>query len=550
MKPLISPDADERTARDAVERIARLHKPDCAVCPKAGACEIQTLCEKYRPSSVYGERPAVRAPLGAFLERRPERCIGCGRCLELLESLGEKQTETPPSRAPVSPLAGALLDVCPSGAIADATARKLIRSWEKRRFGGLDLSDTVEAPVFIDVARDEIAAVSPADEKTPISDKGRFYADGFGAARLDRPYLRTGGTLKEVSWDEALDAVAVRAGAAHHSAGLIGRYADCESIAALKDFMASLGGGETDARTDTEFFDIKSRQSRLVNLPPDGFAEADLFVKIGVDLRRSAAFLEWKTEMNPAPKKTLSDLRELPSVLAGASRPVVFVGEGVTRRADAEAAMGFVYRVCKEKGVIRGDWNGYCFVADNVAALGALELGAVSPIPLRPQISVGVYDFVYLLHDDFTTPEQLGGAFAVYQGAFASAAAESADVVLPALAPAEKKATYLNCFGQARETSAALPPFGRAREDWKILRALSARVGAKPLPYEDLEKVRERLSAVSSAFFRRGEIVKSDDVPFGTDGPVSAVRVDPPETTRDAAAEFSARWKQSRKEYR
>ena len=550
MKPLIAPDTDENTARAAVERMARLHKPECSVCSKAGRCEIQDLCRKYRPAAVYEKRAVVRSSLGPFLERRPERCIECGRCSDLLAALGEPQTAMPPDRAPVSPLSGTLLDVCPSGAIADASARKLFRVWEKRSGAGLDLSDAAETPVVLETARGEIAAVSPADEKKPISDKGRFYADGFSVGRLDRPYIRTGGTLKAVSWDEALDAVAVRAETAHHPAGLIGRYADCESIAALKDFMASLGDGETDVRTDTEYFDVRSRQSKLVNLKPDDFAKADVFIKIGVDLRRSAPFLEWKADENPAPKKNVSDIKTLADVLDGYAFPVVFVGEGITRRADAEFAMGLIYKTCREKGVIRQDWNGYCFITDNIAVLGASELGAVSETPLRPQISVGVCDFVYLLHDDFTLPEQLGGAFTVYQGAYASEAALRADVVLPGLAPNEKKATYVNCFGQARETSPVLPPFGEAREDWKILRALSERVGSTLLPYDDLEKIRERLASVSPVFFERGKIFPAEDVPFGRDGEVSSVHVDGPEEIRDVVAEHSARWRLSGKEKR
>lgn len=48
-----------------------------------------------------------------------------------------------------------------------------------------------------------------------------------------------------------------------------------------------------------------------------------------------------------------------------------------------------------------------------------------------------------------------------------------ADVILPGAAYTEKSATYVNTEGRAQKTQVAVTPPGLAREDWKILRALS-----------------------------------------------------------------------------
>lgn len=48
-----------------------------------------------------------------------------------------------------------------------------------------------------------------------------------------------------------------------------------------------------------------------------------------------------------------------------------------------------------------------------------------------------------------------------------------ADIVLPGAAYTEKQATYVNMEGRSQQTNAAVTPPGLAREDWKILRALS-----------------------------------------------------------------------------
>ena len=51
--------------------------------------------------------------------------------------------------------------------------------------------------------------------------------------------------------------------------------------------------------------------------------------------------------------------------------------------------------------------------------------------------------------------------------------AQIADVILPGAAYTEKDATYVNTEGRAQRTQMAVNPPGMAREDWKIIRALS-----------------------------------------------------------------------------
>lgn len=64
-------------------------------------------------------------------------------------------------------------------------------------------------------------------------------------------------------------------------------------------------------------------------------------------------------------------------------------------------------------------------------------------------------------------------AFIVYQGHHGDVGAEIADVVLPGAAYTEKSATFVNTEGRAQQTQFVVAPPGKAKEDWKILRALS-----------------------------------------------------------------------------
>jgi len=48
-----------------------------------------------------------------------------------------------------------------------------------------------------------------------------------------------------------------------------------------------------------------------------------------------------------------------------------------------------------------------------------------------------------------------------------------ADIILPGAAYTEKCGTYVNTEGRAQQTKVAVTPPGMAREDWRIIRAIS-----------------------------------------------------------------------------
>src|SRR6185503_6143418 len=94
-----------------------------------------------------------------------------------------------------------------------------------------------------------------------------------------------------------------------------------------------------------------------------------------------------------------------------------------------------------------------------------------------------------LLGADEIDTAALGKAFVIYQGSHGDAGAQRADVILPGSAYTEKSATFVNTEGRAQLTARAAFPPGDAKEDWAIVRALSALVGHK-LPYDSLSALR------------------------------------------------------------
>ncbi len=114
---------------------------------------------------------------------------------------------------------------------------------------------------------------------------------------------------------------------------------------------------------------------------------------------------------------------------------------------------------------------------------------------------------------------RLGKAFVIYQGHHGDAGARRGDVVLPGAAYTEKDATYVNTEGRVQLGRRAVFPPGDAREDWKILRALSEAVGHK-LPYDSLLQLRARLIAANPGFASVDRATPAAWGDFGTPGPI------------------------------
>ena len=99
-------------------------------------------------------------------------------------------------------------------------------------------------------------------------------------------------------------------------------------------------------------------------------------------------------------------------------------------------------------------------------------------------------DFGKNFTDNFA--KSLSKTFVIYIGSHGDKGAQCADVVLPAAAFSEKESLYMNFEGRVQSTYPAFLPPHLAREDWKILRALS-QVLHKPLPFDNLYDLRKRL---------------------------------------------------------
>ena len=78
---------------------------------------------------------------------------------------------------------------------------------------------------------------------------------------------------------------------------------------------------------------------------------------------------------------------------------------------------------------------------------------------------------------------------------------------------------YVNTEGRVQQARIAVFPPGEAREDWKVIRALSEAVERR-LPYDSLKQVRARLVAVNAVFAEPGVVRPAAWPEFGGAGSI------------------------------
>jgi NADH dehydrogenase (ubiquinone) Fe-S protein 1 len=163
---------------------------------------------------------------------------------------------------------------------------------------------------------------------------------------------------------------------------------------------------------------------------------------------------------------------------------------------------------------LQKDWKVWNVLHTNASQVAALDVGYTPGVDAvltkKPKV-------LFLLGAD-------GGAikkedipkdcFVIYQGHHGDVGAQLAHAILPGAAYTEKQGTYVNTEGRAQQTLVAVTPPGLAREDWKILRALSEVVGT-PLPYDNLDELRNRMEKIAPHLCKYGHLVENESAPTG-----------------------------------
>ena len=568
-----------KKAREGVMEFLLVNHPlDCPICDQGGECDLQDQAMSYgRGLNRFEEnkRAVKDKNLGPLIKTVMTRCIHCTRCIRFasevagVEELGatgrgeHMEVGTYVEKALTSELSANMIDLCPVGALTSKPYAFMARSWELQGTETIDVHDAVGANIRVDARGPQVLRVLPrlneAVNEEWISDKTRFACDGLRRQRLDRPLVRRGGRLVPATWDQAFEAVAdaLKPLSGKQIAAIAGDLADAEAMCALKDLFSALRSDNVECRQDGAKLDPACRAGYLFNTTIAGIDGADACLLVGTNPRWEAPLvnarlrkrylaggfkvaligqavdLTYPVDHLGADPKSLSAIAKgshpFSKVLAAAKRPMIILGMGALSRTDGAAILAKAREVAERTGMISDGWNGFNVLHMAAGRVGGLDLGLVGPgvDHILNSAAGGNIKFVYFLGADEVDTNRLGKAFVVYQGHHGDAGARRADVVLPGAAYTEKNATYVNTEGRPQRGRVAVFPPGQARDDWKILRALSERLG-KTLPYDTLTQVRQRMGDVAPALNAVDEVVPAPWGEFGKSGTVKAAPLIPP----------------------
>ncbi|XP_032921047.1 NADH-ubiquinone oxidoreductase 75 kDa subunit, mitochondrial [Catharus ustulatus] len=550
-----------RKAREGVmEFLLANHPLDCPICDQGGECDLQDQSMMFgsdRSRFRESKRAVEDKNIGPLVKTIMTRCIQCTRCIRFasevagVDDLGttgrgnDMQVGTYVEKMFMSELSGNIIDICPVGALTSKPYAFTARPWETRKVESIDVLDAVGSNIVVSTRTGEVMRILPRLHEDIneewISDKTRFAYDGLKRQRLTQPMIKNEkGVFVYASWEDVLARVAgvLQAVEGKAIAAIVGGLVDAEALIALKDLLNRVN---CDTLCTEEIFPTAGagtdlRSNYLLNTKIAGVEEADVLLLVGTNprfeaplfnarIRKSWLHNDLKVALVGSPVNltyTYEHLGESPQILQDiasgkhpfsevlnhAKKPMVVVGSAALQRDDGaaiHAAVSTIAQNARARSGTGADWKVMNILHRVASQVAALDLGfkpGVEAIRKNPP------KVLYLLGADsgcITRKDLPKDCFIIYQGHHGDVGAPMADIILPGAAYTEKAATYVNTEGRAQQTRVAVTPPGMAREDWKIIRAVSELAGLT-LPYENLDEIRKRLEEVSP------NLVRYDDV--------------------------------------
>ncbi|UWQ17807.1 NADH-quinone oxidoreductase subunit NuoG [Jannaschia sp. M317] len=532
-----------KKAREGVMEFLLINHPlDCPICDQGGECDLQDQAMAYGVDfSRFREpkRAAVDLDLGPLVETHMTRCISCTRCVRFTTEVAgitqmgqtgrgeDSEITSYLGETLKSNMQGNIIDLCPVGALVSKPYAFTARPWELSKTETIDVMDALGSNIRVDTKGREVMRILPRNHdgvnEEWISDKTRFVWDGLRRQRLDRPYVRRDGKLKPATWPEAL-AAAAEAMKGKKVSGIVGDLASTEAAYALTQLMTALDG-VTECRTDGAKLPAGDRAGYVGTAAIEDIDTADNILLIGTDPSVEAPVLNarirkaWlrgaKVARIGAPadlsydpidlgagREALSDLAAQDHSDMADKAGIIIVGQSALTGEDGAEVLAVVR-------ALSASANSPVLVLHSAASrVGAMDVGATCEGGIDAALSA---DVIYNLGaDEIDVP---AGAFVIYQGSHGDRGAHRADVILPGAAWTEEQGLFVNTEGRPQLAQRASFAPGEAKENWAVLRALSAEVGYQ-LPFDSLAQLRRALVAAAP------ELADLDMVPVNKSEPL------------------------------
>ena len=530
-----------KKAREGVMEFLLINHPlDCPICDQGGECDLQDQAMAYGVDfSRFREpkRAVDNMDLGPLVGTQMTRCISCTRCVRFITEVAgmpelgqtgrgeDAEITSYLGQTLDSEMQGNIVDLCPVGALTSKPYAFTARPWELTKTETVDVMDALGANIRVDTKGREVMRILPRNHdgvnEEWLSDKSRYAWDGLRRQRLDKPYIRENGKLRAATWGEALAAAAGAINGASKVAGLVGDLAPAEAVFALKSLVDAKGGA-VECRLDDAKLPAGNRSAYVGTATIEDLDDAEAIMLIGTNPRQEAPVLNarirkaWSKGANVGlvgeavdltydyfhvgtDRAALSSLFGMSPENAHGKKTVVIVGQGALTGVDGAAVLAEAMRYAEETQ------SGFMVLHTAASRVGAMDLGAVTNGGVAAALDGA--DVVYALGVDEV--DIAAGPTVIYQGSHGDRGAHRADIILPAAAWTEENGLFVNTEGRPQLSMRASFPPGEAKENWAILRALSAEMGAT-LPFDSLAELRRAMIEVAGHFKAIDQVAENE----------------------------------------
>ncbi len=534
----------EKARKGVMEFLLANHPLDCPVCDQGGECDLQDQSLFYGlDNSRYTEpkRQVKEKYMGPLIKTQMTRCIHCTRCVRFstevagipeLGAIGrgeDTEITTYLEKSMESEISGNVIDLCPVGALTSKPYAFEARPWDLKKTETIDVMDAVGSNIRVDTYGWEVKRILPKVNEDIneewISDKTRYACDGLLKQRLDTPYIREDGILKQTSWNKALDLLIhkIKSFKPDEIAGIVGDLADLEMIYSFKNFFEKcIGSKNFECRQDRIYLNPFDRINYIFNSKIKGIEDSDFILLVGTNPRLEAtmlntrirkAFVQKKIpiysigdpgDLTYPYKKIQSNTKTIQEIVSGSheitekikksKKPIVIIGDSALKRKSGQYIFETLKSFLYKNNFITKEWNALNVLTQEASKVGAIDLGLYSinekeNFSFFDKLDNDSFKFIYLLGVDNLNFDKKD-KFIVYQGSHGDKGAEIADIILPGAAYTEKNGLFVNLEGKLQLAYKASYPPGESREDWKIIKEI-ANLMKKPLDFHNVDDLRK-----------------------------------------------------------